>query len=317
MRYSRQEVLENLGKERQQLLLESKISIVGVGALGTTLLEILARAGVGRIKLIDRDIVEMVNLQRQSLFSEDDILKPKAVVAKEKINAINSDVEVEQHVEDLDYDNADIMKSDLILDCTDNIYTRFLINDFSRKKNIPWIYASVIKSKGMTMNITGKTPCFSCVFNEPTEPLETCDTSGILNTVPHAIAAIQATEAIKILTKQDYSKDLVHYDIWAGKINRIKIKKSKDCRPCNGIYEYLEGKKSRDIVKICGSCNYQIKLNKENMKTIFKKLNQLDSIRPSEECLILKDIILFRSGRALVKADSKEKAKAVVDKYFG
>ena len=317
MRYSRQEILENIGQEGQRLLRNSTITIVGIGALGTIVLDILARAGIGKIKIIDRDIIELNNLQRQTLFNEEDLAKPKALVAKEKINIINSDIEVQAHVVDLDYDNINLLKSDLILDCTDNIYTRFLINDYSRKNDINWIYASVIKSKGMTMNITKETPCFSCIFKEPTESLDTCDTAGILNTLPYALAAIQATEAIKILTKQDYIQDLVHYDLWKNELVKIKTKKLKNCKPCNDIFEYLEGKKSRGSVKICGSCNYQIKLDKVNMQNLFDKLGNLNNIKVTDECLILDDAIIFKSGRALIRAKTKEQAKTILDRYIG
>lgn len=317
MRYNRQEILNEIGLERQELLKDSTVTIVGIGALGTIVLDILSRAGVGKIKIIDRDIIELNNLQRQTLFTEEDLYKPKAVVAKEKINIINSEVQVEARVTDIDYDNVGLLDSDLILDCTDNMHTRFLINEYSRKKGIPWVYASVIKSRGMTMNITKETPCFSCVFNEPTEALETCDTAGILNTTPHAIAAIQATEAIKILTNQDYSRELIHYDLWKNSITKIKTNKSDDCKPCRDIFEYLEGKKSKGMVKLCGSCNYQIKLNNINMDDVFAKLSLVNNIKSTDECLILNDVIFFKSGRALVKAKTKEEARIILSKYLG
>ncbi len=317
MRYNRQEMLDIIGIKNQEILKNSTITIIGIGALGTIVLDILARAGIGKIKIIDRDIIELNNLQRQTLFTEEDLGKPKAAIAKEKINIINSEIEIQAHVIDLDYDNINLIKSDLILDCTDNIYTRFLINDYSRKNNIPWIYASVIKEKGMTMNITNETPCFSCIFQEPTEALDTCDTAGILNTLPHALAAIQATEAIKILTKQDYNKSLVHYDLWKNEITKIKINKNKDCKPCNNIYEYLEGKKARDTIKICGSCNYQIKIKDIDMNNLFEKLSTLSNIKVTDDCIILNNIILFKSGRALIKAKTKEKAKSMLAKYIG
>lgn len=317
MRYIRQEIFSKIGTKNQELLKDSTVTIVGIGALGTTVLDILSRAGIGKIKIIDRDIIELNNLQRQTLFNEEDLGKPKVVVAKEKIAQINSDIAIEIHLADLDYDNLDIIKSDLILDCTDNMYTRFLINDYSRKNNIPWIYASVIGSKGMTMNITKETPCLSCLLKEPTEPLDTCDTLGILNTTPLALAAIQVTEAIKILTKQDYNKKLIHYDLWNNEINKIKTKKSKRCKTCNGNYEYLDGKKAQSTIKICGSCNFQIKIDNMNMDEVFDKLSKLNNIQTTDECLILNDIILFKSGRALVKAKSKEKAKSILAKYLG
>lgn len=317
MRYARQEIFDKIGIKGQELLRNSAITIVGIGALGTIVLDMLSRAGIGKIKIIDRDIIELNNLQRQTLFNENDIGKPKIAVAKEKILEINSDLNIEAHLVDLDYDNVDLIKSDLILDCTDNMYTRFLINDYSRKNNVPWIYTSVIGSKGMTMNISENTPCLSCIFKEPTEPLDTCDTAGILNTVPHALAAIQVTEAIKILTKQESSKDLIHYELWNNEINKIKIKKSNNCNACNNIYNYLSGKKATKTVKICGSCNYQIKIENMNMEEVFNRLSVYNSLKTSEECLILGDVILFKSGRALVKAKTKEKAKTILAKYLG
>ncbi|MBI2148841.1 ThiF family adenylyltransferase [Candidatus Woesearchaeota archaeon] len=317
MRYIKQEIFSKIGKENQLKLYKSTVSVVGIGALGTILLDILARSGIGKIKIIDRDIIELSNLQRQTLFTEEDLGKPKVVVGKEKISQINSEIDIEAHLIDLDHDNINIIKSDLILDCTDNIYTRFLINEYSRKNNIPWIYTSVIGSKGMTMNVTKENPCFACIFKEPRQALETCDTYGVLNTTPHALAAIQATEAIKILTGQDYNKDLIYYDLWKNEINKIKIRKSKDCRVCNGIYSYLEGKKLKGTIKICGSCNYQIKIDNINMEDLFNKLNKLNSIKTTDDCLILNDIIFFKTGRALVRAKTKEKAKAIIDRYLG
>ena len=317
MRYNRQEILKNIGEKGQVKLTEASVVILGVGALGTVVLDILARAGIGKIKLIDRDVIELNNLQRQTLFTEEDLGKPKAIVAKEKINLVNSEVEILAHVLDLDYENVDLLKEDLILDCTDNIYTRFLVNEYSRKNNIPWIYAAIIETKGMTMNITEKTPCFSCIFKEPEEPLDTCDTAGVLNTLPHALAAIQATEAIKILTNQEYSRELINYDLWENNLKKIKIKKSENCKVCQGHYEYLKGKKSKGIIKVCGSGNYQVKINKEHMDKIFEKLKFVTNIKTTDECIILKEMALFKSGRALVKAKTKEQAKAIVDRYLG
>ncbi len=317
MRYERQEIFEKIGVKNQELLRDSYVVIVGIGALGTTALEILSRAGIGKIRIIDRDIVELNNLQRQSLFTEEDLGKPKAIVAKEKISQINSEINVEANVADLDYDNINLLdNSNLILDCTDNMYTRFLINDHSRKYKIPFIYASVIGSKGMTANILTEGPCLLCILKEPDTALDTCDTAGILNTTPHALAAIQITEAIKILTKQNPNNELLHYDLWSNEINKIKINKLENCRACSGHYDYLEGKKSKGEIKICGSCNYQIKIDR-NMDDIFRKLEKINGIKTTDECLILNDLILFKSGRALVRAKTKEQAKSIVAKYLG
>ena len=307
-----------IGKNAQRKLENSKVSIVGIGATGTAVLEILARAGIGSIKIIDRDVVELGNLHRQNLFTEEDINKPKAMAAKERIIQINSEINVESFVTDLDFDNISILDcSNIILDCTDNIYTRFLINDFSRKYNVPWVYASVIGTKGMVINITPETQCFSCIFKEPDSPLDTCDTVGILNTAPQAISAVQVTEALKILTGNEYCRDLISYDLWVNQLDRIKVKKINNCRTCNGVYDYLNGLKARKTIKICGSSSFQIKLENIDMEMLFYKLSKLKPISAGDECLIFRDIILFKSGRALVKADSKEKAKIALDKYLG
>ncbi len=317
MKYSKQEIL--IGRDNQKKLESSRVSIVGIGATGTAVLEMLARLGVGNIKIIDRDIIELSNLHRQKLFTEEDINKPKVIVAKERILQINPEINITSSITDLDFDNISMLEnSDIILDCTDNIYSKFLINDFARKNNIPWIYASVIGAKGMTMNITDKTPCFSCVFKEPDEQLETCDTGGILPTTPSAIAAIQATESIKIMTGKNYSRDLIHYDLWNNKITKIKTKFLDNCRPCRGVFEYLEGKKAGNMIKICGSCSFQVNLKRKiNIESLYKKIKKSDDVVFTGECLILKDIILFNSGKALVKAETKEKARAVISRYVG
>jgi adenylyltransferase/sulfurtransferase len=317
MRYKKQEQFVKIGVKNQDKIRNAHVTVVGIGALGSVVLDMLARAGIGRIKVIDRDIVEISNLQRQSLFSEEDLGKPKVSVAKDKITAINSEINLEVNLVDLDFDNISLLNSDLIIDCTDNMYTRFLINEYAKKNNIPWIYGSVIGSKGMTMTITKNSPCFACIFNEPNTALETCDTAGIINTTPHALAAIQVTEAIKLITEQDHNQDLIYYELWNHKIEKFKINNKKDCKVCNGIYNYLDGKKSRGTVKVCGSCNYQIKLDNIDMDSLFSKLSQLSNIQTTEDCLILNDVILFKSGRALVRAKTKEKARAILDKYLG
>jgi len=315
MRYIRQVIFEKIGIEKQKLLEKSNICIVGVGALGTLVSVLLARAGVKKLILIDRDIVELSNLQRQGLFNEDDINKLKVLAAKEKLERINSCVKIEAYCVDLDYENIDLIKSDLIIDCSDNFETRFLINDYCLKENIPWIYGSVIGSYGMTLNIIPKkTPCFRCVFKEPTKLLGTCETEGIINTIPHSIAAMQVTEAIKILTKQPYNKELIYYDIWKNKITKTKVKKLAGCPACNKNYEYLEGK-SKDIVKLCSSTTYQIK-GKFDFNELKKRFEKIDDVKETEHCLYFKELIIFKD-RVLIKADSKDKAKILYDKYLG
>ena len=317
MRYIRQVIFEKIGAEKQKLLEKSSVAVVGIGALGTVVSELLTRSGVKKLILIDRDVVELSNLQRQALFNEADVDKLKVFAAKEKLEKINSNVKIEAHCVDLDCENINLIKSDLVIDCTDNFETRFLINDFCLKENIPWIYGAVIGSHGMTLNIFHKkTPCFRCVFKEPTKLLGTCDTEGIINTIPHVIAGIQVTEAIKILTKQAYNKELIYYDLWKNKITKTNVKKLNNCPSCNGNYEYLEDKE-QDIVKMCGSNTYQIKGRNLELNELFKRFEKLDKINFNENALFFKNLIVFRDGRVLVKTNSKEQAKALYDKYLG
>ena len=169
----------------------------------------------------------------------------------------------------------------------------------------------------MTFNILPKNPCLRCIFKEPDEVLGTCDTEGIINTIIHSIAAMQVTEAIKILTKQQPNKELVHYDVWKNRLTKIKIKKNKDCPTCNNNFEYLLGKNSNDFVKTCGSSSFHIKTKIINLNDLNDKLKKLGETKLTSYCLFFKDIIFFRTGRAIVKAENKEEAKIKLAKYLG
>lgn len=317
MRYIRQIIFEKIGKEKQKLIEKSIVAVVGVGALGTIVSELLTRAGVKKLILIDRDIIELNNLQRQSLFNEGDIDKLKALVAKERLNKINSNVKFDAYAVDLDYKNIDFIKSDLVIDCSDNFETRFLVNEFCIKNKIPWIYGAVIGSYGMMLNIVPKkTPCFRCVFKEPTKLLGTCDTEGIINTIPHAIAAMQVTEAIKILTKDMFNKEMIYYDIWKNKITKTKINRLNNCPACNKKFEYLDGM-DQDIIKLCGTNKYQIKGHKFDFRELVDRFEKLGKVKLTEHCMFFEDFVIFRDGRVLVKADSKERAKSLYDQYLG
>src|SRR5262249_6826311 len=202
-RYSRQVLFPGIGAEGQQKLAAARVAIVGCGATGTCVAGSLGRAGVGQLRIIDRDFVEPSNLQRQSLFDEADAAEslPKAVAAAKKISAFNSQVQVQAEVADLTPENihALLQGQDLLLDATDNFETRYLINDFAVKHGVPWIYAAAVAAYAVTMNIIpGETACLACMFPAPPQgTVETCDTAGILNSAVNLVASIQATEAIK------------------------------------------------------------------------------------------------------------------------
>ncbi len=328
-RYSRQTSYRNLTKKDQKTLLKSKVAIIGLGAIGTAVAELLTRAGIGTITLIDRDFIEKTNLQRQLLYDEKDIGKLKTDTAKEKLQAINSDTTIESKACDINHTNIQKIVEDknLIIDCTDNMETRFLINDCSMKHSTPWIYTAAAGSKGVTMNIIPKeNPCFRCIFSEtPKSVLESCETVGILNSASAAIGAFAAVEAIKILTKKRHSKTLTYIDVWNQHIDRIEIKKRKGCPSCNGTYEFLERKKETLRITHSGKEAYHIvpaKPKNLDLTKLFKKMEENGKCSVFGPVLHFKDdsteFSIFKDGRATIKnIKTKEEAKKLYERFVG
>src|SRR5258705_8888634 len=221
-RYSRQVLFPGIGREGQQKLAAARVGLVGCGATGSALASLLARAGVGTIRIIDRDYVEPSNLQRQSLFDESDAAEslPKAIAAARKISAFNSEVTIDPRVADLTPSNIATLLdgTQLILDGTDNFETRYLINDFAVQQSLAWIYTAAVGSYGVTMNIIpGKSACLTCIFPDPPRgTLETCETAGVLNTAVNWAASVPATETIKLLggAEDQLRQSLVSFDLW-------------------------------------------------------------------------------------------------------
>jgi adenylyltransferase/sulfurtransferase len=330
-RYARQVILEEIGESGQKSLLKSQATIVGCGALGTTLVNHLTRAGIGKICIIDRDIVELDNLQRQILFDEKDVGEPKAQVAKEKLNRVNSEIEIESHVRDLNPENAERLLGDvdIVLDGTDNMEGRYLINDVCVRNDIPWIYGGAVSTYGMTMNIIPKkTACLVCAF--PYMPragsLPTCDTVGVLNTIPGIIASIQATEALKILLGKEYRTELVVYDVWSSDFRRIKIKRNESCECCtDSNFQYLSSKKKENTTILCGRNSVQIipaVKGDIDLDVLSSRLNKVGDVKLSSVHLNFQtndvQITVFQDGRAIVKGtDSETQAKSIYAKYIG
>src|SRR3989338_486747 len=312
-RYSRQILL--LGKEKQDKIIRAKVAIIGVGALGTVAVELSARAGVGELILIDRDVIEESNLQRQLLFTEKDVGKIKAKVAEKKLNAINSSVKIKSYALHLNPENISVLKEvDLILDCTDNLKTRFLVNDFCKKEKIPWIYASAIREEGYVMPIFSDGPCLRCFLREAN--LETCDTVGVLNTTTTAIGALQVNLALKILIREKVDSCLYHLNLRKMEFKKIKVKKDKKCPACRGIYEFLN-QKEKPLMKFCSAGKYQILGKKVKLKEIKKRWNKLGKVVDDGIALRFGKIILFADGRALIEAKTEEEAKSLYDKSVG
>src|SRR5438270_3874525 len=270
-RYSRQVRFPGIGQDGQRKLLESKVTLVGCGALGTVLANALVRAGVGHLRLIDRDFIETNNLQRQILFDEADVAAnlPKAEAAARKLRAINSEVEIEAVVTDIDHTNIlDLVAdADLILDGTDNFETRYLINDAAVKLNKPWVFGGVIGSEGQTMTIRpGITPCLRCLIedNPPPGMTPTCETAGVLGPAVSVIASFEAVEAIKLLSGAEsaLNTELFVVDIWDWTFRRLKVQGllgKVDCPCCQGRkFEWLEGDLGSHTTTLCGRNAVQV-----------------------------------------------------------
>ena len=324
MRYIRQQIFNEIGKKGQKKLANSKVAVVGLGALGSVSSELLARAGIGNLILIDRDIVELSNLQRQSLYTEDDVGKPKAISAKEHLSKINSEIKTDAIVDDINFENILVFlkNTDLILDCTDNLETRFLINDFCVKNNVPFIYSSAVGSKGYVFCIMPKkTACLRC-FLKDSVGIDTCETAGVLNSTTHLISSIQSNEAIKILLNKDCEKDLLFFDVWKNELSKIKINRNKNCQCCSkNNFDYLIGKKKSNIIKICGNNIFQIKnksITNDQFNEIKNKLKKTGKVADFGNCINFENkITIFNDGRALIKAKEEKDAKSIYSKFVG
>ncbi len=332
-RYSRQQILSEIGKKGQEKIRNSCIAIVGIGALGTAAAELLARAGVGKLILIDRDVVELSNLQRQLLFTEKYFGRSKAAVAAERLKEINSEIEIISHAAHLSLENSSLITSaNLVLDCTDNLQTRFVINQTCRKNNIPWIYAAAIRTEGYVLPIFPQGPCLRCFLSA--SPMETCATAGVLNTIALVTAAYQVTLALKIILQgSDNSArtilsqneavrkvpegELLKINVWQQTFRKIKIKKRKDCPVCLGKEDPLINKNNIKPISFCSAGRYQIMGKEKDWKKLQKLWEKKGVVFKDEETLTFQGIVLFKDGRALVKANSEAEAQAIYDKWVG
>jgi molybdopterin/thiamine biosynthesis adenylyltransferase len=315
-RYSRQILFPGIGPEGQAKLGHSRVAIVGCGATGTCSASLLARAGMGHLRIIDRDYVEPSNLQRQTLFDEADAAEslPKAVAAARKIASFNSEIQAQAEVADLIPANIETLLggTDLILDATDNFETRYLINDYAVKNKRPWIYAAAVASYAVTMNILPEeTACLSCVFPaQPQGTVATCDTAGILNSAVNLIASIQATEAIKYLVGAGsrMRRTLLSFDLWTNDHAEISSGKPRqDCRTCgHREFPYLAGE-GRPQITLCGRNSVQIHERRRpvDFTVMSARLQPHGTVRHND--FVLKffrepyEMTLFPDGRAIIK----------------
>lgn len=333
-KYSRQILFASIGEQGQQRLLDSSAVLVGCGALGTTQAGLLVRAGLGRLRLIDRDFVEPSNLQRQTLFDEADARDalPKAVAAEGKLRAINADCRVEGVVADLTPENAASLLDGfpLILDGTDNFETRFLLNDVAVKRGVAWIYAAVVASYGVTMTVRPSvTPCLACLLDAraPLGAPETCETVGVLNAAAGVIASIQAAEAIKLLTghPEALHDRLISYDVWTGHFRAVRVARNPECRTCAGReFRHLEGE-TQPHVTMCGRESVQIHERRRQLD-LSRLRRQLaatvDDLRHNDYLLRFRvaayEMTIFADGRAVIKGTRDPAvARSLYARYIG
>ena len=337
-RYIRQVRYAPLGEDGQRKLLGSRALLCGCGALGSVLANTLARAGVGHLRLVDRDFLETNNLQRQVLYDEADVAAglPKAVAAQAKLKKINSAIEIEAIVADVDHTNiASLVEGvDVILDGTDNFETRFLLNDASIRFGIPWVYGGCIGDDGQTMTIIpDETPCLHCLYLDGPPPpgtTATCDSAGILAPIINVIASLQANEAIKILSgnKQNASRDLQIFELWDNRNRQVKLASLKevDCPTCKRReFPWLEGKLGSHTAILCGRNAVQLSFpDRESISldALAQKLNGIGRVTQNRFLLRMEVdeylITAFPDGRAIIGGtEDIAEAKTVYAKYIG
>ena len=334
-RYSRQVLFRGIGAEGQRKLAGARVAIVGCGATGSALAGLLARAGVGTLRIIDRDYVEPSNLQRQSLFDEQDAAEslPKAIAATRKIAGFNSGIVVEPKVEDLVPGNVEALLEgmSLILDGTDNFETRYLINDYAVDRSLPWIYSAAVGSYAVTLNVVpGRTACLACIFpDSPRGMVETCETSGILNSAVSLVASVAATEALKFLVggpnAPQVRRTLLSFDVWTNEHAEISAAKPRPgCRACGERdFVHLAGE-GRPHITLCGRNSVQIHERQRpiDFGELDRRLQPHGLVRYND--FILKfwhdpyEMTLFPDGRAIIKGTTDTAvARSLYARYVG
>lgn len=335
-RYSRQILFAGIGEQGQRRLLSSRALIVGCGALGSAQAEALARAGVGRLRIVDRDFVEASNLQRQTMFTESDARErlPKAVACVNRLAQINSEIETEAEVLDVNASNIErlIKDCDVVIDGTDNFATRYLINDACIKHRVNWVYGAAVGSYGVSMTVRPHdTPCLRCVFEEapPAGSAQTCDTAGVIMPIISIVAAVQVSEALKLLTGNDEQlhNSLMQFDVWSNEWRRIALQRPlPDCPTCGlGKYETLEAGAGEFVAVLCGRDAVQIappKAMPVDLHALSERLRALGEVKVNDYLLRFRtgkyELTVFQDARLIVRGtDDISTARSLYAKYVG
>lgn len=336
-RYSRQMLFTPIGEKGQDNIRKKHVLIVGAGALGTASAEMIARAGIGTLTIVDRDYVEWSNLQRQQLYIEDDAINriPKAVAAKQHLEKINSEVDVLSYVEDVTSANIEEFAEgvDVIIDATDNFETRLLINDLSIKNNIPWIYGGCVGSYGLSFTIIpSETPCLHCLLKHIPFDGMTCDTVGVISPIVSMVASHQTAEALKILVgdMENMRGKLVSFDLWKNQYSSINMDRLKNdaCPTCGSdpVFPYLTAEMETKAAVLCGRDTVQIRPS-SGKQFSFEQI--AERIKPIADAFLENPflmsftfgehrIVLFKDGRALIHGTKDiSEAKKIYHRYIG
>jgi adenylyltransferase/sulfurtransferase len=335
-RYSRQILFREIGTAGQERLHRSSVLIVGCGALGASHAEMLARAGVGRLRIVDRDFVEFSNLQRQTLFKESDATDrlPKVVAARTRIGEINSEIQVEDLIADVNNSNIEsiIEGCDLVIDGTDNFQVRYLLNDACVKNGRTWIYGAAVSSYGTTMTIIpGTTPCLRCIFDEMPDAgsSPTCDTSGVIGPIIATVSATQVAEALKFLVGDldSLHGSLMQFDVWANDRQRIKLTAPiPDCKCCGQkIFEFLDAETQQFSAVLCGRNAVQIAAPREtrlDLSSLALRLGAIGDVKQNAYLVRFSagenEVTVFSDGRAIIMGtDDISFARGIYAKFVG
>ena len=338
-RYARQIIYPPIGEAGQQRLLDAHVTIIGVGATGSVLANHLVRAGVGHLRLVDRDFVELNNLQRQLLYDEDDIAQmlPKAVAAARKLRRINSTIEIDHLVADVNPDNILqlIQDADVVLDGTDNFATRYLINDACVKLGKPWVYCGVLASYGMTHTVRpGVTACLRCIMGEMPAPgtVQTCDTAGIIGSIVALMGSIAAAEALKLLVGNGTLNDgMIHIDLWDGSFDSFDLGGPRpDCPSCGQRqFDFLNLEAGTRLTSLCGRDAVQVNVvgaraDVLSLGDLAWRLEAAGATDIRQGDFLLRAIVdgheitLFSDGRAIIKGTQDEaEAATLYARYIG
>jgi adenylyltransferase/sulfurtransferase len=337
-RYSRQILFPGIGQEGQERLATGHAVIIGCGALGSMHAEMLARAGLGRLRLVDRDFIEESNLHRQIMFDEEDVLErlPKAVAAAARIKRINSETEVEAIVKDVNYSNVEnlINDADVVLDGTDNFEIRFLLNDAAVKLNKPWIYGAAVGSYGVQMTIRPhQTPCLRCLFSELPAPgsAPTCDTAGVILPIIATVAAYQVSEAMKLVTGriEELHGSFMQFDLWENKFTRLRVEGLRGqgaCRACEqGRYDFLNARAGQLAMTLCGRNAVQItpaQATQIDFAALAEQLRDVGEVSYNRYLLKFKsgehEMTVFPDARSIIKGtDDPNVARSLYARFVG